>query len=138
MRLRNMRVESTPKLVIIPMIDVIFFLLVFFMISALYMMESHNIPVNLPGSATASKATATTQAMITLTRDNIIYFDKEPISIAQLAAYATQAYNADPDKMFIIQADRDTTYGQVVAILDELKRAGIQKVSVATEDKLRK
>lgn len=47
MRLRSMRNENHPQLMIIPMIDIIFFLLVFFMMSTLYMVEQHTVPINL-------------------------------------------------------------------------------------------
>lgn len=53
MKLRSLRTQRQPRLMIIPMIDIIFFLLVFFMMSTLYMVEQRTIPVNLPQAAAA-------------------------------------------------------------------------------------
>lgn len=77
MKLRTERNRKVPELNIIPMIDIMFFLLVFFMLSTMYMIDLKTIPVKLPQAANASADTTTTFA-ITLKSDGSIYLgDKE-------------------------------------------------------------
>ncbi|HBS60719.1 MAG TPA: biopolymer transporter ExbD, partial [Firmicutes bacterium] len=71
MKLRNLRLERQPKLMIIPMIDIIFFLLVYFMMSTLYMVEQRTLPVNLPQAA-AAQSDLQKNVAITVARDGML------------------------------------------------------------------
>ncbi len=132
MKLRSLRIERQPKLMIIPMIDIIFFLLVFFMMSTLYMVEQRTMPVNLP-QASAAQSDLAKNVAITIAKDGAIYVDQEQIP-AELFKKRIQAQIArQSDTAFILRADKEAAYGRVVMILDELKGLGIKKVAVATE-----
>ena len=72
MQLRNVRDRKTPELIIIPMIDIMFFLLVFFMLSTMYMIDLKTIPVKLPQAAHAATDTTTTFA-VSLKNDGSLY-----------------------------------------------------------------
>ena len=132
MKLRDLRLESSPKLMIIPMIDIIFFLLVFFMMSTLYMVEQRTLPVNLPQAA-ASQVDLQQTTAITVTREGLILIDQEviPVDLLRLRIQAQLARRADT--VFILRADRQAEYGKVIAVLDELKTLGIRRVAVATD-----
>lgn len=134
MKLRSLRVENQPELMIIPMIDIIFFLLVFFMISTLSMVEQHTIPVNLP-QASAQKQEIPHNTNITVLENGQILFDQEEIPLPLLAKRVGMELMKQPDNVFILRADKQVEYGKVVTILDELKQAGAHRVSVATEQK---
>lgn len=133
MKLRNLRNESQPKLMIIPMIDIIFFLLVFFMMSTLYMVEQRSLPVALPQAATASADTGE-KVIVTVTENGQIQFGEEVIPLELLQRRTKQEIVRRQGNMVILlQADRNLSYGQVVAVLDTLKSAGAQRVVVAVE-----
>lgn len=132
MRLRNLRVERQPKIMIIPMIDIIFFLLVFFMMSTLYMVEQRTLPVNLP-QASAAQSDLAKNVAITVARDGAIYIDQEQIPPELFRARIQVQLARQSDAAFILRADKQAEYGQVVMILDELKTLGVKKVAVATE-----
>lgn len=133
MKLRNLRNESQPKLMIIPMIDIIFFLLVFFMMSTLYMVEQRSLPVTLPQAATASADTGE-KVIVTVTENGQIQFGEEVIPLELLQRRTKQEIVRRQGNMVILlQADRNLPYGQVVAVLDTLKSAGAQRVVVAVE-----
>ena len=136
MRLRSMRSEDQPQLIIIPMIDIIFFLLVFFMMSTLYMVEQHTIPVNLP-QASASQSDIPKSINITIMSDGKIVYEKEEIPLDLLKRRITLQMASQPDSSFILRGDRLAEYGKVVTVMDELKQAGARKVSVATDAKAR-
>ena len=83
MRLRSLRTTSKPKLMIIPMIDIIFFLLVFFMMSMLTMVVQKSVPIQLP-QAVASKVDLQRKIPITVTSNGQIYVEAQPVTLDQM------------------------------------------------------
>jgi biopolymer transport protein ExbD len=136
MKLRNLRLDNQPQLMIIPMIDIIFFLLVFFMMSTLSMVEQRAIPVHLPQAA-ASLQDMQHNTAITVMQDGNVMFDQETIPLTLLGKRAKTALLQQPENIFVLRADKQTEYEKVVAALDELKAAGARRISIATERKVR-
>ncbi len=132
MKLRSLRIEKQPELMIIPMIDIIFFLLVFFMMSTLYMAEQHAIPINLP-QATAVQQEMSQNRNITIMQDGRIMFDQEEIPLPLLQKRIQVELAKQPENIFVVRADKQAEYGHVVAVLDELKLSGARRVAVATD-----
>jgi biopolymer transport protein ExbD len=132
MKLRNLRIETQPQLMIIPMIDIIFFLLVFFMMSTLYMVEQHTIPVNLPQAA-AAQQDKPSSINITVLENGSVMFNQEELPLPLLAKRVNLELGKQPDNIFVLRGDKQVAYGQVIAVLDELKQAGAHRVSVAVE-----
>jgi len=131
-----MRNEDTPQLMIIPMIDIMFFLLVFFMMSTLYMVDQNTIPLNLP-EASASQSDIPKSINIGIMSDGKIVYEQEEIPLDLLKKRVTLQMSNQPDSVFILRGDRQAEYGKVVAVMDELKLAGARRVAVATETKAR-
>jgi len=134
MKLRNLRTERQPRLMIIPMIDIIFFLLVFFMMSTLYMVEQRTIPVNLPQSSSA-QTNVPRSVSISVTPEGRILFEQEDIPLELVKKRVQAELNKESDLVFVLRSDKQAEYGKVVAVLDELKLAGVQRVAIATERK---
>lgn len=132
MKLRSLRIENRPELMIIPMIDIIFFLLVFFMLSTLSMVEQHTIPVNLPQATTAQQDKPSSMN-VTVLENGGVMFNQEEIPLPLLAKRVNMELAKQSDTVFILRGDKQVAYGQVVSILDEMKKAGAQRVSVAVE-----
>jgi biopolymer transport protein ExbD len=136
MKLRAYRVERSPKLMVIPMIDIIFFLLVFFMMSTLNMVYQKSLPVNLP-LASASRQDLETPLAITLSETGKIYLEQEELSLEVLRERLRQRLASQPKLAIVLRADQSAEHGRVVAIMDELKLAGVQKLAIATQGKPR-
>ena len=134
MKLRSLRIQNQPELMIITMIDIIFFLLVFFMISTLSMVEQHTIPVNLP-QASAVQQDIPRSINVTVMENGNILFEKEEIPLPLLAKRIGIEVIKEPNQVFILRADKQVEYGKVITVLDELKLSGARRVSVATEQK---
>ncbi len=134
MKLRSLRIENQPELMIIPMIDIIFFLLVFFMISTLSMVEQHTIPVSLPQASTVQQDIPRS-VNITVMQDGKVMLDQEEIPLSLLAKRVGVELTKQSDNVFVLRADKQVEYGKVITVLDELKLAGARRVSVATEMK---
>lgn len=131
MKLRNYRETKQPDLNIIPMIDIMFFLLVFFMLSTMYMVEQKTIPVNLP-QATSATIDNKTNFTVTLKDDGSIYLEDQQTDIQTLLMQATKEQKNNPSFAIIIRADKDINYDKVVSFIDILKKAGITRFGLAT------
>lgn len=136
MKLRNFRLERSPKLMIIPMIDIIFFLLVFFMMSTLQMVEQKTMPINLPQAA-AAQADVQKPIAVTVTDTGRVSLEQEDVPLALLGQRIQTEIARHPQAVVVLRADRRAEHGNVVAVMDELKVAGVQRIAVATETKTR-
>lgn len=113
------------------MIDIMFFLLVFFMLSTLYMVEQKTIPVNLP-QATSATIDNKTNFTVTLKDDGSIYLEDQQTDIQTLLMQASKEQKNNPSFAIIIRADKDINYDKVVSYIDTLKKAGITRFGLAT------
>ncbi len=132
MKFRNYRETKQPELNIIPMIDIMFFLLVFFMLSTMYMVEQKTIPVNLP-QATSATIDNKTNFTVTLKNDDTIYLEDQQTDMQTLLMQASKEQKSNPSFAIIIRADKDIDYEKVVTFIDTLKKAGITRFGLATD-----
>ena len=134
MRRRTLGVKKEPTIMIIPMIDIVFFLLVFFMVVTLYMNTEQQIPLNLPSTST-STAKSIEPIIITLTTSHKLYIDNREISADNLSQEVQDIVRTTPRQAFVIRASKDVYYNEVIALLDMLKVNGAKYISVATDRK---
>lgn len=134
MRRRTLGVKKEPTIMIIPMIDIVFFLLVFFMVGTLYMNTEQQIPLNLP-SASTSTVKSIEPITITLTTSHKLYIDNREISPDRLSQEVQAIVQTSPRQAFVIRAAKDVYYNEVIALLDMLKVNGAKYISVATDRK---
>lgn len=134
MKTSKLRTSREPRLMIIPMIDIIFFLLVFFMMSTLYMVEQKTIPLQLP-QATTQQITRDKSIAITVLSDGKIMFDQEEVPAKLLQRRIQVELKSNVNTAFILRSDRKTEYQYIVTVIDELKAAGVKRLSIATERK---
>lgn len=134
MRRRTLGVKKEPTIMIIPMIDIVFFLLVFFMVGTLYMNTEQQIPLNLPSTST-STAKSIEPIIITLTTSHKLYIDNREISADNLSQEVQDIVRTTPRQAFVIRASKNVYYNEVIALLDMLKVNGAKYISVATDRK---
>ncbi|MGM9529927.1 MAG: ExbD/TolR family protein [Phascolarctobacterium sp.] len=132
MQLRDIRNRRAPELNIIPMIDIMFFLLVFFMLSTMYMIDLKTIPIKLPKAATAATDTTTTFA-VSMKSDGSIYLGDTKTDMQALIMQASLEQKNNPNFSVVIRAERDIDYGKVITLIDKLKGAGIHRFGLATD-----
>lgn len=126
------REQGKARIEIIPMIDVIFFLLVFFMLSTLSMTINRGLPVNLPTAATSQKELRE-NLNLTLTQDGEIFLNKEPIALQDMGQRVREALAAEPALMVIINADGKVQHSAVVEVMDELRVVGVARLAIAVK-----
>ena len=134
MRRRTLGVKKEPTIMIIPMIDNVFLLLVFFMVGTLYMNTEQQIPLNLPSTST-STAKSIEPIIITLTTSHKLYIDNREVSADNLSQEVQDIVRTTPRQAFVIRASKDVYYNEVIALLDMLKVNGAKYISVATDRK---
>jgi biopolymer transport protein ExbD len=125
------------RIEIIPMIDTIFFLLVFFMISTLSMAQYRGMPVNLPKAASGQQALAESAA-ITIDKESRIFLNKEEVDQAALGDLLRQQLEQNADLLIIINADDGVEHGRVVEVMDIARAANVAKMAIAVKPKEQK
>lgn len=133
MNIRSNRVARPPRLMIIPMIDIIFFLMVFFLFSTLQMVYQKSMPVNLQ-VASSSHQEAPKPVAITLMKDGTISIGDTVVSIEEIKPRVEQLADK-ADTPVILRADENVEHGKVIKVMDEIKSAGVTKLSIATQEK---
>lgn len=132
---RNFHVTEKPLIMIIPMIDIMLFLLVFFMISTLYMVQLNSLSVNLPAAAASQRETRPSLVSITVLDSGSVLYDLDSRPEENLGSRIRNTLAADPDTVFVLRGDRRASYEAIASVLDELKKSGARHVSIATEPK---
>ncbi|MEB3225255.1 MAG: biopolymer transporter ExbD [Synechococcus sp.] len=117
---------------IVPMIDIIFSILAYFIISTLYLTKSEGLSVNLPGASTAQQQPS---AEITVTVDAAgdIFLNQTPIQITALQEGVRRLMAEAPKTLVIINADKTVTHGAVIAVMDELRQIEGATLAIATQ-----
>ena len=113
------------------MIDIIFFLLVFFMMSMLSMVVQKSIPVALPAAQTAS-VDLDRKVPVTITADGRIFVEQESMPMDAFIRRMQLEKAKGGNLSVILRSDKNVKYGEVVTVLDTLKKIGITRVSIAT------
>jgi biopolymer transport protein ExbD len=132
MRLQRNRNFKKARIEIIPMIDTIFFLLVFFMISTLSMARFTGVQVNLPKAASGSQPPTET-VVISLTKEGQLFFNKVEASEKSLRQSLGAELAKNPELLVVVNADDDVRHGKVVEIMDQARQTGATKLSIAVK-----
>ena len=118
------------RIEIIPLIDIMFFLLASFMLVSLTMINMKGIDVNLPTATSAQPNNKPDFTMVSVDAIGDIYFEKEKVDKDNVLPRLQKMYEANHDVRIFIRADKDATYENIVFVLDKVRTAGIQKVGL--------
>ena len=124
--------DIPPQINIVPMIDVIFAILTFFIVSTLSLTRSEGLPVNLPNAATA-ETQSTAQINVTVEPNGEIALNRQPIELNQLEEGVGQLIEPNSEAIVVINADEKVTHGRVVSVMDSLRRVKGAKLAIATQ-----
>jgi biopolymer transport protein ExbD len=136
MRLQRRSIKKA-RIEIIPMIDTIFFLLVFFMISTMSMTQFKGMPVNLPKAGSGQQPPAESAA-VTIAADARIFLDKEPVDHGELGDGLRRRLAGNPDLLVVINADVGVAHGRVVEVMDIARAANVARMAIAVKPKEQK
>jgi biopolymer transport protein ExbD len=132
MKLRRGRGYRRGRIEIIPMIDVMFFLLVTFMLTSLSMQSLNSITVNLP-QGEAPNLQHKEPVALTITKDSRIFLDKTPATLATMAFTLKSMLQGSSDRGVVVNADSAAPEGIVVEAMLQARRAGVEHFLIAVK-----
>lgn len=135
MTIPSPRSRKRARIEIIPLIDIIFFLLATFAMVSLSMIKNRGIPINLPRAETGVAQARERADVITVTDHQEIYFNKDRITLDQLRQKLDSMKKDSDDPKILIQGDDHAAFGEAIAVLDEVRKAGISRVAIETRPK---
>jgi biopolymer transport protein ExbD len=131
MRIGSPLPHKKARIEIIPLIDIMFFLLASFMMASLTMIRLQSIKMDLPTATTATKDFKPDIINIAVDRVGDVFIEKKPMNVVELSSYLSNKFRVNTNVPVYISGDKDATHGMVIRVLDLVRRAGIQKVSFA-------
>ncbi len=117
---------------IVPMIDVIFAILTFFVMSTLFLTRSEGLPVNLPDASTAERQTET-QLVVTIDKAGSLSLNREAVELEALVADVQAQVLTGKQPVVVINADAAVTHGKVIAVMDRLRTIKGVRLAIATQ-----
>jgi biopolymer transport protein ExbD/biopolymer transport protein TolR len=129
---RKKRIESPPD--ITPMIDVVFLLLIFFMISTTFI-NTPGIKITLPEATSDEIKTEKTTIRLAISEKGEIYIDDEKVGMEALGNIFASAAKEAKESIVIISADENASHGTVVGVMDNAKNSGITRLAIETQAK---
>ena len=115
-----------------PLIDVVFLLLIFFMLTTTFVNLENRVKVNLPSGDFAA-AEPSENIIVTITENNTIYLNGKLIDPLKLTESVAAEIKDEPEKIVILEADKNVLHGKVIRVMDLLKKGGAERIAIATQ-----
>ena len=133
MRRKRVKQEEDADIDITPMLDIVFIMLIFFIVTATFVKES-GIDVTRPDAETAVKQNRVA-ILIAIRDNNEIWINRRKVDLASVRANVEKLHAENPQGGAVIQADRQAETGVLVEIMDQVRLAGVGAISIAAEEK---
>jgi len=124
--------REDPRVDLTPMVDVVFLLLIFFMISTTFI-ETPGLTVDLPESSMKTQVKEPEELKVYLSKDGAIAIGDTKVTMAQFRAKLLSFGPQAKETTFVLMADKEAFHGRVVELMDEARKAGFAKLAIATE-----
>jgi biopolymer transport protein ExbD len=134
MRIPLPQPKRRARIEIIPLIDIVFFLLATFVMISLSMVKNQGISVNLPTAATSKMQEPKSVITISINDQGEIFVDKQKYDLEGLASYLEGKKSPNEDLRVLINGDEKASFGKAIAVLDTVRKLGITKVSIRTKN----
>lgn len=132
MRLQD-EADVPAQINIVPMIDVIFAILTFFIMSTLFLTRQEGLPVNLPQASTSQQSQVPTKITVTVEANGNISLNKKPTTVDALTEQLRGMVGSTPDTIVVINADRTVEHGKIVTIMDRVRQVKGARLAIATQ-----
>lgn len=127
------RSKRRARIEIIPLIDIVFFLLATFVMVSLSMVKNQGIAVNLPSAATGAPQARDETSTVSIDAAGQLFFDKAPVDAAGLEARLAELKARQADPRVLIHGDVKAEFGLAISVLDAVRKQGITKVAIQTQ-----
>jgi biopolymer transport protein ExbD len=126
------------RIEIIPLIDIMFFLLASFMMVSLSQVRMKGQKVDLPEGKSGEVQNKKDYVSLSVDKDGIYYFDKEIIKLEDILPKLQQVYRTNPEAKIFIRGDREAVHGNVTRMLDQIRSSGFTKLSFEIKSRMGK
>lgn len=116
-----------------PLIDIVFLLLVFFMLTA-HFVEPKQLEIQLPTSSTGDDISELKTVLVSIDQNGIYYIDREAVHENVIEARLKSLHQQSPDLIVQFQADQQSRYDKIIYVIDIIRRAGINNLELMTEE----
>ncbi|MEG4144527.1 biopolymer transporter ExbD [Microcoleus sp. AT3-A2] len=124
--------DSIPQINIVPMIDVVFAILTFLIVSSLSLSKSEGLPVNLPKASTSQVQDSPAKITVTIDAQGKLMVDKKLVNLDQIESTVRQVMGSNQNSLIVLNADKSVNHGNVVEVMDRLRRIKGAKLGIAT------
>ena len=132
--MRKQATEEEEKVAdLTPMLDVVFIMLIFFIVTATFIKET-GIEINRPDTETA-QLKKTVSLLVAIGPDNNVWIDKKKVDIRNVRPMMERLHVENPKGGLVIQADSESKVEKVLAVMDSARAIGISQIAIASEDK---
>ena len=135
MNIPSIRPHKRARIEIIPLIDIMFFLLATFVMVSLSMVKNRGIPVILPAASTGTAQEHKDHVTVSIAETGQLYLDKRELPLDQLTSELRALHAANDELRVFIQGDENARLGIAITVLDETRKLGISKVAFETRPK---
>jgi biopolymer transport protein ExbD len=118
---------------VVPLLDVLFALLTFFVLSSLFLNRTEGLPVSLPKAQSGTMQKTPARATISVNEKTEVFLNKQKIGIAEVSDRVKQLLEPNQDLVVVLNADRTVQHGDVVQIMDQLRQIPRVKMAIATK-----
>ena len=132
MRRKNRRTQEESGLDLTPMMDIVFIMLIFFIVTTSFVKET-GIDVNRPNADTAQRDEKG-NILVAISQNNEIWIDKRRVDLKAVRANIERLKIEYPEGSVIIQADKESRSGLLVETMDQIRLAGVQNISIAAKN----
>lgn len=140
-RFARPRKKRSPRIEIIPMVDVMFLLLVFYVLSSLAMSQNKGIQVALPAASTGQASAVPQIVVVTVDSQGQVFLLQEKVEVAELSTKIQELAAGRPGGMealqkdgIVLNADQASQMKQTVAVMDQMRQIGVYNFSISTQD----
>jgi biopolymer transport protein ExbD len=126
--------DIPPQINIVPMIDVIFALLTFFIMSSLHLTRSTGLSVNLPKASTIENQSSS-QIVVTIDQRGQLFLNRQPAQLQTLRSQVQTLMGTTPQAVVVVNADEQITHGQVITVMDQLRQIPGVRLAIAAKRK---
>jgi biopolymer transport protein ExbD len=128
---RHIPAQEETELDMTPMLDIVFIMLIFFIVTTSFVKES-GVTVSTPQASTASKQ-ENANIFIAITASGEVWIDRRPVDPRSIRAVVARLHADNPEGSVIIQSDENSPTGVLVEIMDQVRLAGVEGIAIAAE-----
>ena len=128
---RRLQPDEETAIDMTPMLDIVFIMLIFFIVTTSFVKEA-GVDINRPAASTGKK-TDSKSLVVAITKDGAIYIDGNQVDVQTIRPLVEGLRAQDPESAVTVQADDASRTGALIAVMDQIRAAGVTNISVATQ-----